>query len=154
MARKVTIWRIVHQDWSAHAYTGEGAKRYGGRFNSPGRAVVYASWCLSLALLEQLVQRGDRRRFQHYVCVPATLDERLVEEAADLPEGWDSRPVRRVSQVWGDAWLAGGRRLALRVPSVVVPQESNYLINPLHQDFPKVEIGEPFSVPFDKRLVP
>lgn len=150
----VTVWRIVHPEHAAHPFSGEGARLHGGRFNSPGRAVAYASETLALAMLEQLVRVGAFRRLRGFVCVPASLDDALVETADALPTGWDALPHTSVSQGIGDAWLESDRSLALRVPSTVVPTDHNVLLNPLHPSFAAdVRVGAPVPVPLDPRLV-
>ena len=102
-----------------------------------------------------LVQANTRSRLAGHVCLSATFDEALVAELAEgeLPDGWDARPYTSVSQRLGDAWLEAKTAAVLRVPSVVVPIESNYLIDPAHPDFPSIRIGTPSVAPFDPRLL-
>lgn len=137
------------------AFSGEGARLQGGRFNAPGRRVVYTSASLSLAMLEMLVQANDRRRLKEYLCIPVTFDARLVTvlDASDLPDGWDARPYTEVSQAVGDAWLDEAVAAVLRVPSVTVMREHNYLLNPEHAAFGQLVIGAPEPTPFDARLL-
>lgn len=151
----ITVWRITAPQYAETAFSGEGARLWGGRFNSPGRRVVYASGSLSLATLEVLAGANDRRRLRGYLAVSATFDEADVETltVADLPEGWDARPYASASQTIGDTWLDDARSLALRVPSVVVPMEWNVLLNPEHPSFVGVQIGPPTVAPFDPRLL-
>lgn len=127
----------------------------GARFNSKGRKLVYAEGSVSLAMLEILSQAGDRSRLPDYVCIPISFDGSVVQSADsdDLPSQWDARPHVTASQNFGDQWIADGRSLVLRVPSVVNPLEHNYLINPGHEDFAKLEIGPPSPAPFDSRLL-
>ncbi len=152
---QITVWRIVDPRYAADAFSGAGAEQTGGRFNSPGRRIVYAAGSISLALLEMLVQANKRSRLSGHLCIPAAFDEGFIEtaEKEDLPVDWDFRPYGYVSQVYGDDWIQGLRSLVLRVPSIVVPQEYNYLINPLHPDFGAVKIGAAFEAPFDPRLI-
>lgn len=151
----VEIWRITAPEYVDSAYSGEGARLWGGRFNSPGRRVVYASGSLALATLEVLAGANDRRRLRGYLAVRATFDEQHLEitSASALPAGWDARPYTAASQSVGDAWLAEGRSLALRVPSVVVPSEWNVLLNPDHPAFDGVAVAPPTVAPFDARLL-
>ena len=151
----VTIWRIVLPEHAAHPFSGEGARIHGGRFNSQGRAVAYASETLALAMLEQLVRVGTFRRLRGFLCAPASLDDELIEtvDVSSLPIGWDALPYTSVSQGVGDAWLDSGRSVALRVPSSVVPTDHNVLLNPLHPSFATaVQVGAPMPVPVDLRL--
>ena len=152
---KLTVWRITAPEYAGTAYSGEGARLWGGRFNRPGHRVVYASGSLALAALEVLAGAGDRSRLRGYLAVEATFDEGHVEvlEAAALPQGWDARPYAAASQAVGDRWLEEGRSVVLRVPSVVVPREWNYLLNPAHPLFEEVEVGPPSVAPFDPRLL-
>lgn len=151
----LTVWRIVGPAYVDDAFSGEGAELHGGRFNSKGRKVVYTAGSISLTLLELLVQAGKKERLAGHLCLPATFDEAHVEllVRTDLPAGWDARPYTRVSQEIGDQWWEEQRSLVLGVPSVVVPQEYNYLINPLHPAFDEIEIGSAFPAPFDRRLI-
>ena len=148
------VWRITAPEYADAAFSGEGARLWGGRFHSPGRRVVYASGSLALATLEVLAGANDRRRLRGYLAVGATFDEEHLEvvEASALPPGWDARPYTAVSQAVGDAWISEERSLALRVPSVVVPSEWNVLLNPAHPAFGEVVVGPPTVAPFDPRL--
>ncbi|HUF10951.1 MAG TPA: RES family NAD+ phosphorylase [Rhodothermales bacterium] len=147
------VWRLVHARHAADAFSGEGAARFGGRFNSPGVAVVYTSGSLSLAMLELIVQVGSPRRLLDFVYLTADFDSGLVEHLEEpLPSGWDALPHHSVGQKLGDRWIGEGRSAVLRVPSVVVTGEFNYLINPHHPDSAAIEISEPSRAPFDVRI--
>ena len=137
-------------------FSGAGAKAYGGRFNSPGRRVVYTSGSLSLGILELIVQSNKRDRLRDLVCASASFDPALVKrlDAADLPANWASRPPSALTQRLGDDWLASRETCILRVPSVVVPRESNYLFNPSHPDVARVTFGEVLPIDLDHRLKP
>ncbi len=136
-------------------FSGVGAEAVGGRFNSPGRRAVYAAGSMSLGILELMVQGNARHRLQGLVCASVSFDERYVRclEVRDLPAGWNSRPVSSVSQCLGDAWFDSQESLVLRIPSVVVPGEYNYVINPRHPDVGRLGLGEVRSVDFDPRIV-
>lgn len=151
----MTVWRITSERHRDDAFYGTGSETFGGRFNSAGRKLVYCAGSISLALLEMLVQADRWQRLADHYCISATFDDALIEVAAGdaLPSGWDARPYKRTSQAFGDQWLDEARSLALSVPSIVNPYEQNVLINPLHSDFRDVEIGSPFPVPFDPRLM-
>ncbi len=150
------VWRLVRPAFTdaAAAFSGEGARRYGGRWNSVGRAVVYTSEHLSLAALETLAH-ADRKRFARElvafeVRVPSDLI--AVLEDADAPPGWRGRPTAPAARAVGDAWLAARAHPALSVPSVLVPQERNLLLDPAHPRFSEVRIGAPVAFRFDDRL--
>lgn len=88
----ITVWRIMHEQYAADAFSGEGAKIYGGRFNSPGVPMVYTAGSLALATLELLVRLNRRRRLTPYVRIAASFPASLLAVADDLPEEWDDRP--------------------------------------------------------------
>lgn len=146
-------WRLAKTKYLASAWNGEGAKKAGGRWNSPGVAVVYVSGSLSLALVEVLVHL-PAEILGAYSAVPVEIDEALVTALppARLPPEWKDNPPPPATQAIGDAWVAGGESAALRVPSVVVPGEFNFILNPAHPDFGRVRIGAPMAFPFDPRL--
>lgn len=154
----ITAYRIVksrHAASSRAAFDGEGARLFGGRFNSPGTAVVYAAGSESLAILEVIVHLEDAGILPSYSLCAATFDEGVVERLDEslLPEGWRSDPPPMAAQAVGDAWVKEGRSAVLSVPSAVVPRERNYLINSLHPDFYAVELSEPEPFAFDERLL-
>ena len=151
----VSAWRIVKARNAASAFTGEGARIAGGRWNSPGVAVVYAAQTASLAMLEMLVHLQSRELLRRYVLFEVTFDESLVTAVAskDLPGTWRISPPSAEGQALGDAWVSGERSAVLELPSVIVPDEFNYLLNPAHGDFAKVAIGPKQPVEFDHRLL-
>lgn len=150
----ITAWRISPKEYEDAAFSGKGAKEYGGRFNSVGTPLVYTSASLALATLELLVRTNARKRLKGRVCLPVAFSEEhvLIKGADDLPEGWEARPYTAVSQGVGDEWIRHESSLVLRVPSVVVPAEHNYLINPHHPEFEELEFGEPIPLEPDPRL--
>ncbi len=155
-AAAMRVWRLVRPAFgdAAAAFSGEGARRFGGRWNSVGRAVVYTSEHLSLAALETLAH-ADRKRFARdlvafEVHVPSDLIAVLAD--ADVPAGWRARPDAPDARAVGDAWLAAGTHAALSVPSVLVPQERNLLLDPAHLRFAEVRIGPARPFRFDDRL--
>lgn len=147
-------WRLVKTRFLASAWDGEGARAVGGRWNSVGVPVVYVSSTLSLALVEVLVHL-PAGLLGAYAAVPVSFDDTHVAALADadLPADWRDVPPPPTTQAIGDRFVAEGRSLALRVPSVVVPSESNYLLNPAHPAFAALAIGAPVAFPFDPRLV-
>lgn len=137
---------------------GEGARRWGGRWNHPGVAVIYASGTLSLAMLELLVHVPDAATApDDLVAVPLDCPARMPPASmrqADLPPDWTSFPAPGALADLGTAWVRGGETLILSVPSVVLPQgpERNYLINPAHPAFSGIRAGKPFPVALDPRF--
>jgi RES domain-containing protein len=150
----VTTWRICAPRYADTAYSGEGARIHGGRWNSKGRAVVYSSESISLAVLEQLVHVEDPAALDAFVFVSATLGEDSIEvlSPSSLPDDWRTYPAPPSLKEIGDAWLSEGRSLALRVPSVTVRGQHNYLINPAHPDFASIDVSEPEPLDLDPRI--
>ena len=142
-----TAWRIVKRKFRKVAFTGEGARRYGGRWNSKGVAVVYIAQSQSLAALEMLAHLDSGDVLRYYVAVPVSFDSRLVldVDVSSLPKNWKSYPAPRKLGAIGDAWIFSGESAVLRVPSVLVPSESNFLLNPAHPMFANLLIGDPSS---------
>jgi RES domain-containing protein len=132
--------------------SGEGARLYGGRWNSPGRAVIYACETQSGAMLEKLVHTNGRMP-KHQVCVIFEGPDSLAvesREAKDVP-GW-ADPDMIASRRAGDAWLEKAASAVLRVPSVVFDAERNILINPDHTDFRRIRVAGTVPVRWDERL--
>ena len=149
-----TGWRIVKSRYASTAFDGEGARLYGGRWNSPGTRMVYTSSTISLAVLEVLVHLQEASLLSSYSLLSVSFDDAFVErlDRSMLPDGWRIYPPPSDLQRIGDDWVRSQRSVALEVPSVIVERESNYLLNPAHPDFSSVVIGEPESFTFDERL--
>lgn len=149
-----TAWRIVKRRHIDTAFSGEGARRFGGRWNRVGTPVAYAAESRALAALEVLVHLDPSERLQLFALVPVRFADALVEVVSEeeLPNSWDAPMAPPEAAAFGTRWAEERRSAVLRVPSVVVPGEWNYLINPLHDGFAHLSIGpqEPFA--FDKRL--
>jgi RES domain-containing protein len=145
---------LIQAEYAAHAFDGEGARLYGGRWNSPGRPVVYTAGSLALAALEVLVHLKSRLTLSRYMKSWIEFDETWVSTVAmeDLPVNWRQGRAPVQTQMLGDHWLEAGDTLVLQVPSVVILEEWNYVINPLHPQFAETVRGqiEPFQ--FDPRL--
>lgn len=148
----LTLWRLTKTHYAATAFDGEGARLYGGRWNSPGRSVVYLAGSLALAALEILVHVKSQRELDGYVKIRVEAPANLVGDVATLPENWRRGRAPNETRSVGDAWLTAGETLLLRVPSVVIPEEFNYLLNPEHPTFEELTIGEVESFSFDSRL--
>ncbi len=149
----VEAWRIVKSRRDRDAFSGEGAKLFGGRWNSPGRAVVYTAASVALAALEMLVHFDEADVLRDYSLLRVRFDDSLVGElSTPLPMNWTEPSMVAVSRGVGDAWIDGGRSAVLRVPSAIVTREDNYLLNPRHADFMRIEVGRPEPFVFDPRL--
>jgi RES domain-containing protein len=150
----ITAWRIVKAKYASSAFDGEGARRFAGRWNSRGAPMVYTAGSQALAVLELLVHLEDSDLLKHYRLIPVTFDESMVQVLDNkiLPPNWKRRPTPTATRALGDAWIAADKSVVLQVPSVVVPGENNYLLNPRHPDFAKLSIGKPQPYRFDPRL--
>ena len=159
MSGEVTLWRI---GVDAPAYesddlTGKGAEISGGRWNRVGTPLVYASTTRALACLETVVHLADEplplNRYLVRVTVPAqTWAAATVLDPSSLV-GWDAEPVGRASLDWGTNWAKGKSTLLALVPSIVVPEELNVLVNPVHADAGKVKAVKVRKWVYDSRLV-
>jgi len=147
-------WRIVKAKHAATAFSGDGAAKTGGRWNSRGVPVVYASTTKSLAALETLVHLNLPVPFK-YVVIRLQFDDALVEKILlnRLPADWRVEPPPPSTRAIGDAWVRERRSAVLALPSVLVPGELNYLLNPAHPAFKKISIGKPERFAFDPRLL-
>lgn len=148
---EISSYRLVKQQHAPSAFDGEGARLYGGRWNSPGVPLVYTADSLALCCLEIFVHLPSYTLLHDYVYMQLTFDSDLVEDV-QLADGWNVRPVSRVSQSIGDQWVSGNTSPVLRVPSIIIPEGSNYLINITHPAFHEIKIGEAVSITFDPRL--
>ncbi|MBS0562364.1 MAG: RES domain-containing protein [Proteobacteria bacterium] len=136
-------WRLARRPFAD--LSGEGARRFGGRWNSPGRPVVYAAADAALAVLEVRVHLDLPPDLlpEDYVLMALDLDGIGAERLAEMPE--DAR-------AFGDAWLAEGRSAVLDVPSALVPESRNLLLNPAHPEAARARIGSIRPFAFDRRL--
>lgn len=147
-------WRMVKEKHIATAFSGEGAARTGGRWNSRGVAVVYTSATRSLAALETLVHLNPLVIFDYRI-IRVEFDDGWVERLtlAALSSDWNMEPPPLSTRQLGDDWARSSRSAILAVPSVIISDETNYVLNPAHPDFKKIAIDEPAPFTFDPRLV-
>ena len=147
-------WRITKQRLSKTAFSGEGAFRYGGRWNSPGTRVVYLASNQALAALEILVNTENKDDLVRipYVLIGVEFDEDWVKKPDALPKDWAANPAPASAARVGDQWVRDNSSALLEVPSAVIQTEKNFLLNPAHPEFRNVRIGkaEPFG--FDSRV--
>lgn len=154
-----SVWRIAADTpgYTADDLSGEGAKRTGGRWNRAGLPVLYTSETRALACLETLV---------HLKAVGLPINRYLVR--IDIPDevwanaerqttltlsvGWDAEPAGKVSIDFGSAWIADGRSCLLLVPSVIIPEECNILVNPGHSDHARLAATKERRWLYDPRL--
>lgn len=131
------LYRLVHHKWAAQAFDGEGAKLYGGRWNSKGQLCIYTAGSEALAILEIMVHLNNRTALKQYRLFQLTItaEDILSVNPANLPLSWQQQPASIDTARIGDNWLTQQASLALSVPSVIAPREHNILLNPLHPRF-------------------
>ena len=124
----IVAWRTVRPAYADAAFSGDGARLYGGRWNRVGTPVV--------------------------LLASATFDPDDVEDVPPdrLPDDWAHHPASESTAAFGTEWAESGRSIVLRVPSVVLPAESNYVLNPRHPDIGRVTFGAPVPLALDPRL--
>jgi RES domain-containing protein len=151
---QVVGWRIVKQKHAAGAFSGEGARLFEGRWNSAGVRMVYCSEHLSLAALEILVHTQPVTMTDKFRAFRITWEEKLMSTRGltTLPRGWNSAIATAASRGIGDEWIAAGKSAVLALPSVIVPQERTFLLNPRHADFAKIRIQDSGTFNLDPRL--
>jgi RES domain-containing protein len=133
---------------------GIGAFTYGGRWNSKGHAVIYTAGSRALSLIEALAHM-ERPPVPNFCRVRIFIpdDSIITYPVAKLPEGWQRNPAPDVLKTIGDTFIRQGKTLALQLPSAIVPDEFNYLINPMHARIAEVRILDEGPQPIDERLV-
>ena len=149
-----SAWRIVRAARARTAFTGEGSRVYGGRWNSRGTSVIYVSEHESLAALELFVHTMPMLPAERYFSFRVDWDDKLTEyfPIKNLPRDWDAEPPGSASMQIGDEWVRSARCVALALPSVLSKGEINFLLNPKHPDFKKVKVGPSVEYRFDPRL--
>lgn len=154
-----SIWRIATdtRDYEADDLSGAGAKTTGGRWNAPGVAMLYASESRALACLETVVHlnAGGLPLNRYLVEIEVPDDSWAaapIETGNSLKVGWDAQPAGRVSIGFGSDWARAGSSLLLFVPSAIVPEETNILVNPQHPDRPRLRARKVRKWVYDPRL--
>jgi RES domain-containing protein len=156
----VALWRIATDtpNYTAEDLSGEGAKRSGGRWNRAGMPVLYTASNIALACLETIVHLGGGdlplNRYLVRIDVPDDVwQSTRVLDLETAPVGWDAIPAGKVSLDTGDQWLGDQTSPALlRVPSVLVPEEANLLINPVHRDAKRIVATKLRRWSYDARI--
>jgi RES domain-containing protein len=149
------LWRLSKAKHAATALDGEGSRIVGGRWNSEGRRAVYLSEHLSLAALEVLVHES-KATAPTYVAIELDVPDDITIHApapSSLPKDWRDGDAPASTKALGDAWLAAGTHALLRVPSVIIPEEFNFVLNPTHRDAARIKPAPPVRFVFDPRLL-
>ena len=148
------VYRLSKQLY-CNDLSGTGAFKAGGRWNSKGTALVYTAESRALCVAEVAVHVPVGIIPKDFFLVTIEIPDNAIAEMPlhTLPDDWNVFPHPVSTQLFGDAFVQQGNALVLKVPSVVVPGDFNYLINPQHKLMPKVKlVGEPIPFPFDVRL--
>ena len=149
----ITSWRIVSSEFAGDAFSGKGASLYPGRWNESGSAVVYTAQSAALGALEILVHIDSEQSLGDYMLFACTFPEEFVESPKSLPKNWKADPPPPELRELGFDWLRKAEHAVLKVPSVIVDTEYNYLLNPAHPEFQKIEIAAPLPFNLDMRLL-
>lgn len=153
----IRAWRIATDTpgYTADDLTGAGAKISGGRWNRPGSALLYCASNISLAVLETFIHLGagglPLNRYLVELAIPDDVWDRAIVLHAP-PVGWDAIPTGKVSLDEGDRWLKANRSALLIVPSVIVQEEWNVLVNPMHADAAAIAARKVRKWTYDPRL--
>jgi len=149
-----TWYRIVQDRWAATAMDGEGARRYGGRWNPAGLPAVYLAESRALAALEIMVHAPRAMLQLEWRVIEVEVPDTLIEKVQPrkLPPGWRDQPSSLAAQHFGGDWLKSGKGVALVLPSVIIPQEQAMLLNPAHADMRGIKWSAPKLFQFDPRL--
>lgn len=150
----IRSWRLSAAKWVGQFFSGKGALIHGGRWNSPGRPVIYVSDSLALCVLENLVHMRKMHFMQDYKAIPVDIPDLFVTDVplSSLPPNWKDSSGLASTQAIGDNWFDQAATPALRVPSMIIDIQSNYLINPTHNSFSGIAIGSVKDFEFDPRL--
>jgi RES domain-containing protein len=154
----IALWRIATDtpDYTADDLSGEGARRAGGRWNRSGTPMLYTASSIALACLETIVHLGGDdlplNRYLVRIEVPDRLWSGAPRFDAAAHVGWDAVPHGKVSLDAGEAWASGRRSVLLVVPSAIVPEETDVLINPLHRDAAHLRARKIRRWTYDTRL--
>jgi RES domain-containing protein len=151
------IFRIDRRKYLETSLSGIGASESNGfRWNSYHTKLVYTSETRALAVLEVSVHLNlkiDLPKDRYMVEIDVPQDIKIFEvEIRDLPSNWDLKPPLKITQSIGDDFVKDGKAAILKVPSCIVPQEYNYLINPNHSDAKRFNVVKQTPLKFDERL--
>jgi RES domain-containing protein len=148
------VYRLLSKAHQSTAFGGEGARLAGGRWNHRGTPMVYCSESRSLAALELFVNLAPDSMPLELVFIPADVPEQFITavKPADLPSNWHDYPAPDAVKHIGTEWAEQKSSTALLVPSAVMPDERNILLNPEHTGFSRIKIGKPSRFVFDSRM--
>jgi RES domain-containing protein len=151
----ITAFRLVKKNHASEAFGGEGARRFGGRWNHKGTSIVYLSDTLSLAALEQFIHLGREGLHLSFVYFEVLIPSRVLVskiETRELPKDWRSEPPPNATKEIGTRWVQSGSSVLLEVPSAIIPIGCNFLLNTAHPEFKHIKISPPKPFSFDPRM--
>lgn len=148
------IHRISHHRWRTEFWTGNGGIDNDGRWNTKGHRVIYASESRALSTLETLVHENRLSRLKEFCLGDGDVPDEFIQvlDIKSLPEDWRNPAYDPGTQAIGDKWLEEKKDLAMKVPSAVIPEEWDVLINPEHPNFKKITARSPKLLNIDPRL--
>ncbi len=149
----IVVSRLCRSEYAG--FEGRGGLYRAGRWHEQGHRIVYAAQSEALAALEVFVHLSSITQMPEYVCVKAKIPDRLILDIRDLgplPTDWAAADPKQARGL-GTAWIKDKTSAVLRVPSVVIPRESNFMLNPEHPDFNSIAVDAPLPFEFDLRLV-
>lgn len=150
---QITAYRLIDPRFRATPLSGEGVQLYGGRWNSPGRPVLYLASTRSLAALELLCHlTTSKSRSISRMLLTIQFPSDLARGKLSQTYGWNNAPPTAVSTQQGDDWLEYRTSAVVRAPSAIIAEEDNYLVNPQHNDFSTLEVVDISDFSFDPRL--
>jgi RES domain-containing protein len=149
----LNVYRICKEKFPVN--DGEGARLAGGRWNHKGTAMLYCGATASLCALEVLAHSAmlPTQMIVVQAIIPNSLSIQTVEES-ELPPNWSKPIPSGKTQDFGTDWIKSRTTAVLSVPSVIIPSERNYLLNPAHPDFARIRFFPPRPFTFDRRLKP
>jgi RES domain-containing protein len=150
------LWRVCKAKYAATALRGQGGLYVSGRWHQKGTLIVYCARSLSLATLESFVHFNPGEAPDSLVAIAVEVPDDVVVEhwkAKGLPRGWRGYPHLDATRTMGTTWVKGSTAAVLRVPSAIVPIESNFLLNPSHPEMARVRTDRPRAFAFNPRML-
>lgn len=158
------VWRLEREEFISQAFQGHGSARFPGRWNPSGVPAAYASESRALATIEMLAHMSDsalrntlkNKKYYHVSAqIPDDLETTILNlaDVTEIHKNWSHTPPPDELKVYCGKWFLEKKAVVLRVPSAIIPNENNFVINPRHPDFSKILFGAPEEFIFDPRLV-
>ena len=148
------LWRITTRQWALDTLC-DGARQFGGRWNPVGTPALYAGTSIELCALEKFVHLAGATHPPLVLVAVDLPDDEVVQSRpplAALPPDWADLPAPASTQEYGRVWLAAGSALALLIPSAIIPESNNVLINPRHPAYGRIKLSIVRAFSFDARM--